>query len=84
MELYSDFYLNSDSAAGSNCDVDMNLEIKLTRRGCCGPGGSVGIATDYGTVRVSNPAGGRDFSHTSRPALGPTQPVRWVQGVSRV
>jgi hypothetical protein len=41
----------------------------------CGPGSSVGLATGYGL-------GGpgiesrykRDFSHLSRPALGPTQP----------
>jgi hypothetical protein len=50
-----------------------------------GPGSSVSIATDYG---LDGPGiesqWGRDFSHTSRPALGPTQPlVQWVPGHSR-
>jgi hypothetical protein len=46
---------------------------------------SVGIATDYGLdgPRIES-QWGRDFSHTSRPALGPTQsPVQWVPGLSR-
>ena len=31
------------------------------------------LATGW-TVQGSNPGGGRDFPHTSRPILGPTQP----------
>jgi hypothetical protein len=50
-----------------------------------GMGSSVGTATDYGLDGPGIKARwGRDFSHTSRPALGPTQPpVQWVPGLSR-
>jgi hypothetical protein len=34
------------------------------------------------TVRGSNPDGGRDFQHLSRPATGPTHPgVQWEPAV---
>jgi hypothetical protein len=49
-----------------------------------GPGSSVGIATGYG---LDGPGiksrWGRDFSHTSRPALGPTMRTRYFPGVKR-
>ena len=49
----------------------------------CGPGSSVGIATDYeldgpGTNPVAD-----EIFRPSRPAMGPTQPpVNWVPGLS--
>jgi hypothetical protein len=45
----------------------------------CGPGSSVGIATDYG---LDDPGiesrWGRDFSHTTRPVLG--HPASCIMG----
>jgi hypothetical protein len=48
----------------------------------CGPVSSDGIPPDY---IVEGPGiesrWGRDFTHLSRPALGPTQPpIQWVTG----
>jgi hypothetical protein len=41
----------------------------------CGPGSSVGIVTGYGQDGPGiESRWWCDFSHTSRPALGPTQP----------
>jgi hypothetical protein len=53
------------------------LLLKATDSYNRGRDSSVGIATGYGLGIESR--WGRDFSHTSRPALGPTQPPGyWV------
>ena len=50
----------------------------------CGPGSSVGIATDYGLDGPGSNPGGDEIFRPSRPALMPTQPsVKWVLGLSQ-
>ena len=50
----------------------------------CGPGSSVGIATDSGLDGPGSNPGGDEIFRPSRPALRPTQtPVKWVPGLSR-
>ena len=50
----------------------------------CGPGSSVGIATDYGLDGPGSNPGGDEIFCPCRPVLGPTQPpVQWVPGLSR-
>ena len=51
----------------------------------CGPGSSVGIATDYGLDGPGSNPGGDEIFRPFIPALEPTQrPVQWVPGLSRV
>ena len=50
----------------------------------CGPGSSVGIATDYGLDGPGSNPGGYEIFRQSRPALGTTQPpVQCLPGLSR-
>ena len=57
--------------------------IKPCRCIQCGPGSSVGIATDYGLVFPGSNPNGDEIFRPSRPGLGPTQtPVKRVPGLS--
>ena len=50
----------------------------------CGPGSTVGIATEYGLDGPRSNPGGDEIFRPSKPTLGPTQPpVKWVPGLSR-
>ena len=57
----------------------------IVRAAVVGRDSAVGIATRYGLYGPGIEfQWGRDFPHSSRPALGPTQPpVQWVPGLSR-
>ena len=50
--------------------TSLNLLLELV----CGPGNSVGIATDYGLDGRGSIPGGEEIFRPSKPALGPTQP----------
>ena len=52
----------------------MNYYVLYIINYYCGPGSSVGIATDYGLDGPGSYPGGDEIFRPSRPALGPTQP----------
>jgi len=58
--------------------------IQMVLEALCGPGSSVGIATDYWMDGPGSNPGGDEIFRQPRPALGPTQPpVKWAPALSR-
>jgi len=73
----------SHPRAGFN-PTPVNVGFMVGKVVLCGPGSSVGIATDYGLDDPGSNPGGDEIFRASRPALGPTQPpVKWVPCLSR-
>ena len=64
------------------CSSVVNIPTYHTYK--CGPGSSVGIATNYGLEGAESNPGGDEIFRPSRPVLGLTQPpVKWVPGLSQ-
>jgi len=58
--------------------------LSVVQKMSCGPGSSVGIATNYGLNGPGSNPGGDEILRPSKPTLGPTHlPVKWVPGLSR-
>ena len=64
--------------------IKTNLWIYSSYSAMCGPGISVGVATDYGLDGPGSNPGGDEIFRPFRPALRPIQPpVKWVPALSR-
>ena len=63
----------------------MGMEFLIVQFSPVGRDSSFGIVTHYGLDGAGIESHwGRDFSHSSRPALGsPKPPIQWVRGLSQ-
>jgi hypothetical protein len=72
---YSSYAQSTAAAAAAAALFDINICITLTL--WAGIAQSVWQLATGWTIRGSNPVGGQDISHPSRPALGHTQPPKY-------
>jgi hypothetical protein len=72
--------MNSQKPIKRTCSICVRIVKYFTYYvHTCGPGSSVGIATDYGLDDPGSNPGRDEIFRQSRPALGPTKPpVQWV------
>jgi len=76
----------SDTSPRQQCQQSTDLHLILLQiyLQVCGPGNSVGIATDYVLDGPGSNPGGEEIFPPSRPALGHTRPpAKLVPGLSR-
>jgi hypothetical protein len=83
--LFSDKQIHTTTTKTKTTTTKIIFDFKWPINYRCGPGSSVGIATDDGLDRPRIESRWGEIFRPSKPALRPTQPpVQWVLDLFRV